>query len=148
MSAELFRRILVPLDGSSLAEGAIDAAQELASLCHGEIILATITDETVIHGFEPFAEAERVSPTEAIRQYIEATAAGLRERGATVSTELRDNDSAAVGIVDLAAAKDVTSIILTTHGRSGIGRWFLGSVAEKVVRGAPCNVLVIRSEAR
>jgi nucleotide-binding universal stress UspA family protein len=147
MTADLFSRILVPLDGSTLAESAVDAACELASQNHGEVVLATISDQTVVHGFEAFAAAERVSPIEAIRQYLEATAASLRERGIKARTLMGDDPDAAVGLIELAAADGASSIVITTHGRTGIGRWFLGSVAEKVVRGAPCAVLVIRSEA-
>lgn len=146
MSADLFSSILVPLDGSSLAESALETARELASQCDGEVVVATVTDHTVIHGFEAFAAAERVSPVEAVRQYLEATAATLRENGVKARTLMNDDPDAATGLIDLAKADRSTAIVITTHGRSGIGRWFLGSVAEKVVRGAHCNVLVIRSD--
>lgn len=132
--------ILVPLDGSKLAE---------ASLLYLEALLPLGTfDVDLIHVEDPQAEHEaggRVWDGEA---YLQKTAAGLTERtGLAVKVfNLRAIPYAAI----LAQAENpwVSMILTTTHGLTGFKRWRIGSVADKIIRGAPCPTFVIGPSAR
>jgi len=78
--------------------------------------------------------------------YLEKLAAPLREEGVNVKTAVVERDVVAEAIVDYAEQNDIDLIVMTTHGRSGLSRLVFGSVAESVVRHAPCPVLLIRSK--
>ncbi len=136
--------MIVPLDGSQLAEGALEHAVSLATDRGSEIILATVADTSVMNSFEDFADSERISPTRALERYLEGLVAKLTDRGINARFVVSDDPSAAKGVLDLAAKHEATAIVISTHGRSGIGRWLLGSVAEKVVRGAVRHVLIVK----
>jgi len=144
LSSSVFARMIVPLDGSQLAEAALDEAASLAADGGGEIILATVADTSVLSSFEDFAEAEHMSATRALDRYLAGLVAKLTEKGIEARFVVSDDSSAARGLLDLAAKHEATAIVLSTHGRSGIGRWLLGSVAEKVVRGAVRHVLIVK----
>lgn len=142
--AALFDRTLVPLDGSKLAESAVDQAVALIQATGGQLILATVLDGSVVRAFEEFAAVEHISPTEAVDQYLREITARAAASGVAVRyIQLSDPDPAA-GLLRIAEDERVTAIVVTTHGRSGVGRWLLGSVAEKLARGAGCSVLVVR----
>ena len=87
----------------------------------------------------PILEAERA---EAIR-YLNAVAARLKQHNLNVNTEHFEGPPADE-IVERARALDVSLILMTTHGRSGLGRLVFGSVADSVLRHAPCPVLLVR----
>lgn len=145
----MYKRILVPLDGSKLAEQAIPYATEL---CKGA---TTVTLFQVVHLPLPLA-APDVSiavpmPSEEellqeARTYLEGIAAKLRPEGVNVKVDAIERGVVADAIVDYAAKHDISLIVMTTHGRSGLSRLVFGSVAESVVRNAPCPVLLIRAK--
>jgi nucleotide-binding universal stress UspA family protein len=87
----------------------------------------------------PILEADRAEATE----YLDSVAQRLRQKGVTVDRD-RPEGAEAEQIVARAAALGVTLIMMTTHGRSGLGRMVFGSVAESVLRHAPCPVLIVR----
>ena len=78
------------------------------------------------------------------RRYLEGVATRLRERGRTVELIQPEGDPAAV-LLEQARTLNADLIALTTHGRSGLSRLFYGSVAEAVLREAPCPVLLVRT---
>lgn len=127
-------RILVPLDGSELAEGALPHARALAQALGAKVLL--VRSRTMPSGdvFLP-PSMIRVPDVEgpAIKDYL----AGFEEESVAAT------GSAAEAILNEAARADL--IVMTSHGRSGLGRWLLGSVAEEVVRKSPCPVLVVGS---
>ena len=143
----MYQRILVPLDGSQLAEQAIPYATEL---CKGstEVVLFQ-----VVHFPLPLAapdaaiaaplpdSAELLAES---RAYLEKLADKLREEGVQVSTDVIERDMVAEAIVEYAKTHDIDLIVMTTHGRSGLSRLIFGSVAESIVRHAPCPVLIVR----
>jgi nucleotide-binding universal stress UspA family protein len=142
--ARLFVRTLVPLDGSKLAESAVDEAIELVKAAGGELILATVLDGSVFRAFEEFAAVEHISPTEAVDQYLTEITARAADAGVKVRYLHMSDPDPAAGLLRIAENERATAIVITTHGRSGVGRWLLGSVAEKLARGAGCSVLVVR----
>ncbi|MBS1251782.1 MAG: hypothetical protein MAG451_00815 [Anaerolineales bacterium] len=75
------------------------------------------------------------------QSYLEAIQDDLCEQGIETRVLMRDR-SPAEDILDVAGAEDIDSIVMSTHGRSGLGRWAFGSVVEKVARHRPCTVRV------
>jgi len=143
----MYERILVPLDGSKLAEQAIPYATEL---CKGS---TQVTLFQVVHLPLPLA-APDVAMTvpmpdlDELKQealdYLERLAAPLRAEGVRVQVAVVERDAVAQAIVEYAEENEINLIAMTTHGRSGLSRLLFGSVAEEVVRHAPCPVLIIR----
>ncbi len=144
----MYQRILVPLDGSKLAEQAIPYATEL---CKGS---TEVTLFQVVHFPLPLAAPDVGISTpipsmderlKEARSYLEGIAARLRQDGVQVKTATIERDVVADAIISHAARHNCDLIAMTTHGRSGFSRLLFGSVAESVVRDAPCPVLLIRS---
>jgi len=148
-----FKRILVPLDGSSLSERALPAARALAQKFESHVILLRVLDiptptaptsrPEVTIGW--VREARQHAHQEA-QSYLEAIQRDLCDAGIDTRVLLRDR-SPAEDILDVAGDEDVDLIVMSTHGRSGLGRWAFGSVAEKVARHSPCPVLLVRQES-
>jgi nucleotide-binding universal stress UspA family protein len=147
----MFNKILVPLDGSDLAERALAPAFALARSVHSAVTLlrvATPEHMLVLSGagygvLWPDESIER-SRNEG-KQYLETIQKVRAQPEFIVHTAVADGDVAGA-IVDSATDDDVDLIAMSTHGHSGITRWILGSVTERVLGHAPCPVLVVRSE--
>lgn len=133
----MFDRILVPLDGSRRAEGALAPLDWLGREA-GEILLTRACPLRPVGA----GEATILLPVdrEEARDYLERTAAGLRAQGRRVRILLREGEAAAA-ILDAAAEEEASLIVLSTHGRTGLPRFIFGSVAEKVLRASPVPVL-------
>ncbi|MGH7385152.1 MAG: universal stress protein [Candidatus Rokuibacteriota bacterium] len=144
-------RILVPLDGSRLAEGILPFILQIASPLDLEVVLIH-----VVHPLGPPAvEDERHFTVDSVegrmkeaREYLAPVAADLRGRGVRVTTEARHGEPVAVEIVAAARETAASLIAMTTHGRSGLGRLLFGSVAEAVLRQAEIPVLMMRLTER
>jgi nucleotide-binding universal stress UspA family protein len=137
-------RILVPLDGSALAESALSAAVELARPTGATLILVRSAEARVLPGGDPVAA--QVGVVREAEAYLEGVAARLREQGTTTAVEpCVWYGPAVAGIVDAARICRVDLIVMTTHGRSGLGRLILGSVAESVLRGISTPILLLRA---
>jgi nucleotide-binding universal stress UspA family protein len=145
----MYTRIVVPLDGSDVAEQALESATEMARLTGAPVHLVRILDlhvsgSTYVFGYmveapdTGYFKAEQ----EAAAQYLAETALLLEQQGLTVTHELR-HGSAATVIVEVLEAGDL--LVMASHGRSGMSRWFLGSVAESVIRNATVPVLLVRA---
>jgi nucleotide-binding universal stress UspA family protein len=144
------RHVLVPLDGSPLAEEVLPEATALGVLAGARFTLLRVVSPPA-YGFEPATmAAPLVSPTVIdgmvgqARDYLEGMAGPMRERGLDVRARVVIDAGPAAGILEEARAGGCDLIALTTHGRHGLPRLFLGSVADKVVRGADAPVLVLR----
>ncbi len=140
----MFARILVPLDGSALAERILPEVAELAKLHGAEILLLRVA---LAHKF-PGADATeaQVHAVEEAERHLAEVERQLAARGLTVSHAVRYGD-APEEILDHARAQRVDLIAMSTHGRTGILRLVLGSVAEAVLRASPMPVLLLRAEA-
>ncbi|MBI4526035.1 MAG: universal stress protein [Deltaproteobacteria bacterium] len=141
-------RMLVPLDGSKVAEQVLPYARFLAkALAIPVELLEVIDSETITllsnpkqgHEAETVVSARMESNS---RSYLEAIARSFE--GVSVKCFVARGKPEEL-IIDKAAADKETLIAMSTHGRSGIQRWLLGSVADKVIRGATNHVLLIRA---
>ena len=147
--SRMYSTILVPLDGSALSERAIPHARDLALKYGAEITLLRATalpdrvyalpDLTAAAYMERYRETEQ----EAIRDYLKTWKERLEADGIVCHVSHRLDDAAAA-IVDQAEVEDIDLIVMSTHGRGGLDRWVHGSVASKVLRHAPCPLLLIR----
>jgi len=150
----VYERIVVPLDGSDVAAEALPHAEALARLAGAPLHLLRVIDVAplVPGGFGrafPSPEAwrlmleaeaaERASAGEDLARY----ARELEQRGLTATTEVR---TGAVVPELLAATRPGDVVVMATHGRGGVSRWFLGSVAEALVRRATVPIMLIRAE--
>jgi nucleotide-binding universal stress UspA family protein len=143
------RHILVGHDFNESSDGALDYALAVAHSSEGRV--------TVLHTYEiPSMGAPEVLvlTTDWIDQIrgvarakLDAIVARVQNRGVVVEPELREG-RAWREINAYARDREVDLIVVGSHGRRGLPRALLGSVAEKVVRTAPCPVLVVRSEAK
>lgn len=136
----MFTRILVPLDGSRLAETVLPQAVRLARLHMAELwLLRVAVAHTALSGDPADAQLRAVHEAEV---YLSAISDQL-ERDVSLHTALRYGH-AAEEIVDHATVNRVDLILMATHGRTGLAHAILGSVAEHVVRHTPCPVLLYR----
>jgi nucleotide-binding universal stress UspA family protein len=134
----MYNRILVPLDGSDVAEAILSQMEELASKIGAEVILLEILSEA---GVLPTTAHQEYNEA---KQYLDAIAHRLESKGIKTSATIRYGEPAEE-IVDYARTNDVGLIAMSTHGRSGVGRWVFGSVAEKVLRGTALPILLVRA---
>lgn len=149
-STTSIERIVVPLDGSALSQTALEPAATLAALLGADVLLIRVVPPTLYvaaavdlpYAYDPVLDA--ALEREATEQ-LAAQAAALRSRGLRVATLVERNSAVAHAVLDAAEGSSGSIICLATHGRTGAGRVFLGSVADKVVRGASCPVLVWRA---
>jgi nucleotide-binding universal stress UspA family protein len=136
-------QVLLPLDGSPLAEEALEPAAAVAQLFGAECTLLRVVEPSEAGGA---GAAEQVRQAEA-ETYLARVAGRLREQGLRVQTRVAVADNAGVCILAEATALRSGLVALATHGRGGIARLVLGSVADKVVQAAGCPVLVYRPRA-
>jgi nucleotide-binding universal stress UspA family protein len=141
----MYRRALIPLDGSMVAETIVPFVLQIAGPLDMEITLFRVVVPP------PIAIDERDSRVDQVdklcidaEEYLTAIAAELRAKGLRVDTQVRTGDDAVEEI--LAGARDVGAdlIAMTTHGRGGLGRLLFGSVAEAVLRQADIPVFLMR----
>lgn len=138
------RHLLVPLDGSAMAESIIDPALEILD---GPSPILVLVHAVALPVPFPFADspvnAEGIETNvEAMEQYLARVAHRYRERGLIVLTKVCIAGSVASGVLEVAEAYAADWIALTTAGRGGVPRAFFGSVADKVVRGADGMVIL------
>ena len=145
----MFRHILVPLDGSSLAEQALPLAVRLAHESGGIITLLRVTNLAVEYGpylAQPFAYMEDAIDTDLAnaRQYLERVAHSETLKDIAVQQEAITGEIAQ-SIIDFAHNHTTDILVMCSHGRTGFDRWALGSVAQKVARYSSKPVLIVKS---
>lgn len=149
-AAPPFRHILVPLDGSAMADEVLNHVVSLGT--PGVTVYALLTilvplskragaDLEAEANF-PDAEHQRVVALE----YLSTVANELRESGAIVEIQVEAHQQAAHGILDAASRQHVDLIALSSHGRGSVSRLLHGSVADKILRGATVPVILYRPE--
>ena len=153
----MFAKILVPLDGSDLSEKALLMAQHLASSSDTSLHLLQVIS------LRPALDARRGSGGESItvlemeqdaarrlievqtargKEYLEGLAVQLQKAGINVTTVIREG-AADQHIVEYAQEQEIDLIVMSTHGRSGFKRFFVGSVTDRVIRAGETPVLVL-----
>jgi nucleotide-binding universal stress UspA family protein len=135
------QRILVPLDGSLCAETVIPRVEELIAGKETGICLLRVASASTFPGVDP-TEAQ-VKVVQEAEEYLKGLENHLKAKGLDVDTHVRYGNDAEE-ILDHAAQKDIDLIAMSTHGRNGIKRFLLGSVAEKVLRHSPKPVYLVR----
>jgi nucleotide-binding universal stress UspA family protein len=137
MGMALYRRILVPLDGTDVDHAILDHVAELARLCGAEVILLRVahfhTRDTMVHEVEDAATQ------------LEHTASELGERGIQVRTVVGRGEPADV-IVQEAEAAGADLIAMATHGHGRLPRFVYGSVAERVRHRSGVPLLLVKAK--
>lgn len=146
----IFQTIIVPLDGSQLAETAIPMAATLSQVTGAEMILLRVLEE-----MRPIYDAERreviwvdpanprlelVSP-----EILEPTVSRIAQQGLPVQAVIRLGDPR-TEIINEAERHAAPVIVMASHGRGGLSRLFLGSVATRILQAAPSPVLIVRAQ--
>jgi nucleotide-binding universal stress UspA family protein len=143
MERKMYERIMVPLDGSRLAEVVLPYTEELAAKLGSEIILLSVAESMESEEYHRHQiSIERV--VEATRQHAERYLDKSQARPIVIRPVVVVGHPAEQ-IVGYAEKQDIDLIIMSTHGRSGIGLWALGSMANKVVRAIERPVVLIRT---
>jgi nucleotide-binding universal stress UspA family protein len=142
----MFKRILVPLDGSARAELILSQVGRILRREDAEILLLRAVNIPPVVGRADLSQL-RHAELESAQGYIHGMTRRFSDRGAKVSGRVLEGAAADV-ILDTARAEGATLIAMTTHGRGGIARWAMGSVAEKVARAADIPLLLVRSFRR
>ncbi len=151
----MYTKILVPLDGSEMSESSLPHVKSIALGCGvPDVILLKVVEPV----FNPEAEVTAKVGKDLLTQienenkakdkaYLDGMVAKLKAEGLDADSAL-GYGKPADEIIDFAEKHNVDLIIMCTHGRSGITRWVLGSVAEKVVRHSPVPVLTVSPAGR
>jgi nucleotide-binding universal stress UspA family protein len=146
----ILSKILVTLDGSKQSEAVIPYIEELASKLKADITLLQVVlpDYNLSTTGEPeygvYSEKHLESIQALAREYLENIAAQLKQRGINAKPEVALG-TAAETIIKFADAIAADMVALSTHGRSGVSRWALGSVAERVLRAGDTPLLLVRT---
>ena len=149
----MFKRILIPLDGSPLAEAALPAGLELATRFDSKITIVRvlqpphlmITDAnggvyaTLLQELREQAEADA-------RIYLQNFMGSLRQQGFDVGMKLVENENIAEAVLDVVDMVKADIIVMSTHGRGGISRWVYGSIADRLLQQADVPILLIRAK--
>lgn len=136
------RKILVPLDLSDRSRAGVAYAAMLAKGLGSSLVLATNVNMPELAAIQEYADDKGVDSEQAGDQLLMQLADELAP-GVEVDTAFSFNDFPAEGILALAEQHGVDMIVIASHGRSGMSRWLLGSVAEKVARGAEIPVVIV-----
>ena len=145
----MYKRALIPLDGSPEAEAIIPFLLEIAGPLDMSVVLIRVLEPippSVVEGTRQVTVEDVEARTRDAEEYLAPVAIALRGRGIDARPLVRRGEPAAE-IVNTARAEKADMIAMTTHGRSGLGRLLFGSVAEAVLRGAEVPVFLMRQTA-
>lgn len=145
---EAFKRIVVPLDGSTLAEQILPRVMALATIEEAEIILLNVlipqshSQKEIVDPSLPWWDKEIA----VARLYLFRIAGRLRRNGVPVTTDIVIGDNVASAIGDFAGRERADLIAIATHGRGGLARMLRGSVAAAVMHSASMSMLVLKPD--
>lgn len=149
----MYERIIIPLDGSDLAEEAVATAEGLTRSLNVPLHLVRVIDypsSTFSYVYGGMIESEAIAmqlehERGMAETYLKEIARSLEQRGLKVTTEVRHG----VPVQEICdAMKQGDLVVIASHGRSGVARWFLGSVAEEITRRSSVPVLLVRAASR
>lgn len=144
MATDVFHRIVVPTDFSECAEEAFSLTQRVAKALGSEVVLVHVFVAPPVYGEAMATAWEAVEDAEKwVAAEIDRWAQRAAKNGIAVRTIMSTGPAAQV-IARVAIEERADLIIIGTHGRGGVSRALLGSVADRVVRTAPCPVLTVR----
>ena len=151
----MYNKIMVPLDGSDLAECVIPHVEAIISAFNStEVVLVRVLDPIRLpvsvpaQGSFGFTEKDRrqleESLEKAAHEYLEKMAGSLAFPGTVISHAVLEGSPANM-LADYATKNAVDLIVIASHGRTGVSRWIMGSVAERIVRTSCVPVLMVRA---
>ena len=133
----MYKNILLPLDGSEISESAIPHAEALALGCDAKKV-------TIIHVVEQERYEGMLASGKRPGVYLQRTAKKLEAKGIPTNIKVLTGDPSE-GIVCYAENNPIDIIVMASHGRSGVSRWAIGSVADKVFRASSVPVLMAKA---
>jgi nucleotide-binding universal stress UspA family protein len=172
---DMINRILVPLDGSKLAEGVLPYVEDIARRLDAKVALVQVVEANLPHEMQEALSSAALSEAEqdterhvkAARSYLSGIAAAWKDRGIEASVDVAvtsklllqvaepgweagmepgvASSTPASKIIEVAHSLKADMIAMSTHGRSGLGRLFFGSVADEVLRESGIPVLLVRT---
>lgn len=141
----MYKKILVPLDGSELAECVLPHVETITNGCGiSEVVFVRVYEP--LRGVDQdyiFTEDDKQKNVEIVTKYLDAVKSKVKYDNAIVSSTVLVG-RAPEGIADYANKNDFDLIIIATHGHSGLSRWVWGGVADRILRSASIPVLMIR----
>ncbi len=147
ITPDVFKRIVVPLDGSTMSEAVLPCVKSLAQACEAEVLLVRVAEplRPAIYPYgvallEPIVREARAEAN----SYIQHIAATLNDAGLRVHADVIDALDVANALLNYAETYGADLIAMSTHGRSGLNRWLLGSVADRVAHHSALPVLLVR----
>jgi nucleotide-binding universal stress UspA family protein len=144
----MYKKIMVPLDGSTFAENALEHVRVLAQISTiDKVILMRVLEPIVVNvkdyiGADLVREAEGKLENDA-KKYLDRTAADLSKGGMNVEARLVVDGEPAAKILETAKSEKVDLIVMSTHGRTAFFHWVFGSVAHKVLVNSSIPILVV-----
>jgi nucleotide-binding universal stress UspA family protein len=148
----MFDNIMVPLDGSELAERALPYARHLASATHATLHLVRVVDlpsavkahklGAPVNVYAGVIESQR----DEADAYLEDVRAREETGGLSLSVKRLDGDTATV-LLDYVRDAGIDTVVMTSHGGSGLTRWAFGTVADRVLRGSSVPMLLVPTTA-
>jgi nucleotide-binding universal stress UspA family protein len=151
LARPFYQKIVVPLDGSKWSESAIPKATELARAHNAELILLHVyqsptrgyTDQLALAGQQQMAD----QTYEQIRDQLVSLRNRLRQEGLRVREQIIRGHNPAQAICEFAESEEgISMVVMSTHGRTGISRWLLGSVAQTVMKELRCPVTLVHPD--
>lgn len=135
-------KILIPLDTTPSSEIVLPVAEQLAARLNASFVLVHVTEPLYSPIFAETALQFQDQALQAVAQYLGEHADQLSPRGVEIENRLGSPRDV---IAEVAQEQGCDLIVMSSHGRKGLDRWLLGSVAEAVLRRAPCPVLLVRA---
>jgi nucleotide-binding universal stress UspA family protein len=146
----MFTRIMVPLDGSARAERALPVAARLAQASGGTVILASVVNPMVVYGPPGDPPANHAAMIEgelaAAKDYLGRVAASGKLAGVPPEMAVAAGRPVSEELIEMAMAERADVVVMCSHGRSGLARWALGSVAQQVARTCPAPALILQAD--
>ena len=145
----MFTRILVPVDGSELSEVALRRADELLTgQPEGVLIVLRVYELPGVSIWGPMNSAvTQERERQAVKAYLDKLNLDYLNRSYKLETLTHPGPVAADAIIDVARDKEAELIVISSHGRTGLSSFLLGSVTRRVAQGAPCSVMVLKEKS-
>ena len=145
----MFSKILIPLDGSSLAEKVLPYATQIAQRFNANLVLVRVLPPMVVipgnHEISSYRSDLLQSIETEANLYLQKIQNNLTSQGLSVKFDLLEGGPVAEMILEAATDQNIDLIVMSTHGYSGSKRWVYGSVANKVLQQAQCPVFLVRA---
>jgi len=144
----VLHKIVVPLDGSKWSESAIPKAVEIARQHGAELVLLHVYQSPVRSYADQIAVAGQLlladQPFEQVRDQLTALRNRLRQEGVRAQVQIVRSNNPAQAICEFAESEEgISMVVMSTHGRTGLSRWLLGSVAQRVMKDLRCPVTLV-----